>query len=213
MLSLNVIDLKQVRKMFKLSDINFIHIQMKNVNQYKYLWAIQEEIFSHIYISSELMIRSKFISILQNKQFHNWVELIVIDELHLIRDWAFFCDSYSQLYTMKMILRRVLWAELTVICDQETHQTVTNTIQFNSEYSYIQMNINCLKMTILTVFIKSQDFNKFEVLLFLSEFVSQLDKNLAFISMLNQISKILMFMTFKNQTELTCQFLQSQLIS
>ena len=116
---------------------------------------IHKNMYTHILLSSELLIEKKFHSILINSTFHSHVKLIVIDEMHLVTDWnQFFCVTYIQLWKLWMLFDQKSWFACTATLNEQTSVIVRQLAEFNNNVKIFHISINQPKLSIIRQFIK-----------------------------------------------------------
>src|SRR5205814_10332173 len=84
-LSLNAIEIEQIIRIEDLEDTQSIFVSHETIFT-AMLVNICRNMYTHILLSSELLVEKKFHSILTDSTFCNHVKLIVIDEMHLVTD-------------------------------------------------------------------------------------------------------------------------------
>ena len=84
-LSLNAIETEQTVRIENLEDTQSVFVSHEMISA-AMLVNIHRSVYTHILLSSELLVEKKFHSILTDSTFHSHVKLIVIDEVHLVAD-------------------------------------------------------------------------------------------------------------------------------
>ena len=84
MLLLNQIKQEQTEYITCIDD-RFCHLNVKTISK-KILADIQHEKYTHILINSELAIDNKFCKTATNSMFKKQLNLIIVDEVHLMKN-------------------------------------------------------------------------------------------------------------------------------
>ena len=84
-LSLNAIEAEQTARIEDLEGTQSVFVSCEMISA-AMLVNIHRDVYTHILLSSELLVEKKFHSILTDSTFHSHVKLIVVDEMHLVTD-------------------------------------------------------------------------------------------------------------------------------
>ena len=103
-LSLNVIDKKQLAKIKSMSSVKSVLLNHATVNK-QILQNIKNEKHTHVLLDSEMTLRPKFWSISTDLTFKLKMIIMTVDEIHLIKQWD---NKFHQEYTKWMMLREWL---------------------------------------------------------------------------------------------------------
>ena len=118
-LSLNAIEAEQTVRIENLEDTQSVFVSHETIFT-AMLVNIHRNVYTHILLSSELLVGKKFHSILTDSTFCSHVKLVVIDEVHLVTDWGqFFCVVYTQLWKLWMLLGQKPWFACTATLDEQ----------------------------------------------------------------------------------------------
>ena len=84
-LSLNAIETEQTVRIEDLENTQSVFVSHEIIFV-TILVNIHRNVYTHILLLSELLVKKKFHSILIDSTFHSHVKLIVINEMHLVTD-------------------------------------------------------------------------------------------------------------------------------
>ncbi|KAI0995448.1 hypothetical protein K3495_g12731 [Podosphaera aphanis] len=69
------------------------------------------------------------------------IALVVIDELHLIKNWKHFRKEYALLHKIRSMLESVPLVGLTATCDEQTLAEIKEIIRFRLDTTIIQTEV------------------------------------------------------------------------
>ena len=119
-----------------------------------------------IYISPEVICDPAMFEILTDPTIKMHVALVVIDELHLAKNWKHFRKEYALLYKIRSIIESVPFVGLTVTCDEQTLVEIKEIIRFRLDTAIIRMEVDRPEITITIKKIAQGKFSTFESLYF-----------------------------------------------
>ena len=166
-LPLNVISHEQCSKLVALPGARPIHVSSENFHLDGTLVDIRSGAYTHIYISPELICDPAMFEIITDPTFKMHVALVVIDELHLAKNWKHFRKEYALLYKIRSILESVPFVGLTATCDEQTLVEIKEIIRFRLDTAIIRTEVDRPEITITIKKIAQGKFSTFESLNFI----------------------------------------------
>ena len=161
-LPLNVIGQEQCSKLAALPGAGPIHVSSENFHLDGTLVDIHSGAYTHIYISPELIYDPAMFEILTDPTFKIHVALVVIDELHLVKNWKHSRKEYALLYKIRSIIESVPFVGLTATCDEQTLVEIKEIIRFRLDTAIIRTEVDRPEITITIKKIAQGKFSNFE---------------------------------------------------
>ena len=194
LLSLTQIKMKQIKYIIYIDEMFFL----LNVNMIsrKIFTDIQNEKYTHVLTSSELILNDKFQIIVTNSVFKKWLDLIIIDETHLISEWdRNFWTEYAWLEQLCFLFESfIFWFVCSATLNAEMLKKLKMRTDFKNDIIIIHILIDQLKLIIRIDWISKQFCWMTAFLWFIFD-----EEDIKFCSVSQQILKMMIFFDFKKK--------------
>ena len=202
-LPLNAIGAEQTARIEDLEGTRSVFVSCEMIST-AMLVNIHRGVYTHILLSSELLVEKKFHSILIDSIFCSHVKLIIIDEMHLVTDWSqFFHVTYTQLWKLQMLLDQKPWFTCTATLNEQISVIVQQLTEFNNNVKIFHISIDQSKLSIIRQFIKKNHKSNFRSLYFIIDNCVERSSeensvsDIHYVISLQRISKTIVFLNFK----------------
>jgi superfamily II DNA helicase RecQ len=127
--------------------------------------------YTHILLSPEIAVEYEFSDIVSNPLFKSRVGLVVIDELHMVKQWGReFRKHYAQLSTLRLKLGfNVPWFGASATLANNTLKIVQKSVAFKDDVRIIKTQVDRPEISIIIEPIKHRQTRSFEGLYFILE--------------------------------------------
>jgi RAD3-like DEAD/DEAH box helicase/helicase-like protein len=124
--------------------------------------------YTHILLSPEIAVEDEFGGIVSNPLFKSRVGLVVIDELHVVKQWGReFRKHYAQLSTLRLKLGwNVPWFGTSATLSENTLEIVKKSVAFKGNVRVIRTPVDRPEISIIIEPIKHRQTRSFEGLYF-----------------------------------------------